>query len=96
MKATNTALLPIDSLKPAAWEAVIIPELGTKVLMSVKKLADNGYTTIFHPDQNGVTVHSPQRQRLCTQREQASSFARMASGKMKQDCGWCHLWMSTT
>ena len=58
MKATNTALLPIDSLKPAAREAFVIPELGTKALMSVKKLADNGYTTIFHPHQNGVTVHN--------------------------------------
>ena len=58
MKATNTALLPIDSLKPATREAFVIPELGMKALMSVKKLADNGYTTIFHPHQNGVTVHN--------------------------------------
>ena len=26
--------------------------------MSVKVLADNGYTTVFHPYQEGVTVHN--------------------------------------
>ncbi len=33
----------------------VIPELK-QALMSVKQLADQGYTTIFHPHLEGVTV----------------------------------------
>ncbi len=57
MKATMTALLPLGQLKARAQEAIVIPEMSTKALMSVKKLADQGYTTIFHPYLQGVTVH---------------------------------------
>ena len=47
MKATNTALLPISSLKPAVWEAFVIPKLGMKALMSVKKVADKDTQQFF-------------------------------------------------
>ncbi len=57
MKATNTALLPLTQLTTGAWEATVIPEMSTKALMSVKQLADQGYTTIFHPYLQGATVH---------------------------------------
>ena len=57
MKATNTALLPLKQLKVGAHKATVIPEMSTKALMSVKQLADQGYTTIFHPYLQGATVH---------------------------------------
>ena len=57
MKATNTALLPLTKLTIGAQEATVIPELSTKALMSIKQLADQGYTTIFHPYLQGATVH---------------------------------------
>ena len=31
----------------------------TTPLVSVNKLAEEGYTTIFHPGENGVTIHEP-------------------------------------
>ena len=49
MKATLTALLPLKQLNIGAREATVIPEMSTKALMSVRQLADQGYTTIFHP-----------------------------------------------
>ena len=57
MKATNTALLPLKQLKVGARKATVIPEMSTQALMSVRQLADQGYTTIFHPYLQGATVH---------------------------------------
>ncbi len=57
MKATMTALLPLGQLNAGAREAIVIPEMSTKALMSVKQLAGQGYTTIFHPYLQGVTIH---------------------------------------
>jgi hypothetical protein len=57
MKATMTALLPLRQLKVGAQEAIVIPEMSTKALMSVKQLADQEYITIFYPYLQGVTVH---------------------------------------
>ncbi len=57
MKVTMTALLPFGQLKARAREAIVIPEMSTKALMSVKQLTDQGYTTISHPYLQGVTVH---------------------------------------
>ncbi len=57
MKETNTALLPLKQLKVEAHEATVIPEMSTQALMSVRQLADQGYTTFFHPYLQGATVH---------------------------------------
>lgn len=57
MHATGTAELPIKHLKPNPRQAIIAPGLHSKALMSVSKLANVGYTTIFHPHNEGVTVH---------------------------------------
>jgi hypothetical protein len=57
MKATQTALLPLNQLNIGAREATVIPEMSTKALMSVRQLADQGYTTIFHPYLQGATVN---------------------------------------
>jgi hypothetical protein len=44
-------------LSVGAREAHVLEGLKPKALLSVKTLADNGYTTIFHPHDQGVTVH---------------------------------------
>ena len=40
----------------AAREADILPGLK-RSLLSVSKMAEEGYTTIFHPGEQGVTIH---------------------------------------
>ena len=40
MKATHTALLPLTQLNVGAREAIVIPEMSTQALMSVRQLAD--------------------------------------------------------
>ena len=55
MKASTQAMLPITQLRPEAREADIIPQLQNS-LVSVSKLADNGYVTIFQPGGKGVAV----------------------------------------
>eukprot|EP00956_Cyclotella_meneghiniana_P037733 scaffold143603_cov33-Cyclotella_meneghiniana.AAC.1 len=57
MQASSTALLGLNKLRAGAREALVVPELKPTALMSVSPLANNGYTTIFHPYQEGVTVH---------------------------------------
>jgi hypothetical protein len=42
MKATHTALLPLTQLNVKAREAIVIPEMSTQALMSVRQLADQG------------------------------------------------------
>ena len=56
MRATMTAFLPLMQLRAGARKAIVIPELK-QALMSVRQLADQGYTTIFHPHLEGVTIH---------------------------------------
>ena len=53
MQATMTALLPLKQLKAGVRKVIIVPDLQL-ALMSVKQLADQGYTTIFHPYLKGV------------------------------------------
>jgi len=66
MRATMTALLPLMQLTRAgARKAIVIPELK-QALISVKQLADQGYTTIFHPHLKGVTVHDNDGFKLVT------------------------------
>ena len=54
---TGQAELPFPQLDKAARITNILPSLANHSLMSVKQLADNGYTTIFHPYDGGATVH---------------------------------------
>ena len=69
MKATMTAILPLTQLKGGAREAVVLPEMSTKALMSVKQLADQGYTTIFHPHSQGASVHDNDGFKLVTSKQ---------------------------
>ena len=43
MQATMTALLPLKQLKAGARKAIVVPDIQ-QALMSVKQLADQGYT----------------------------------------------------
>jgi hypothetical protein len=56
--ATNTALIPIPALSEGARQAIVVPRLKQKALLSVGTLADNGYTTIFSPGQQGVDIYN--------------------------------------
>ena len=56
-QATHTAILPFQSLSDKARRADVLPGLRPNSLVSVGKLADSDYTTVFHPRREGVTVH---------------------------------------
>ncbi len=50
-------MLPFTELSQQARKADVLPGLRPNTLISVGKLADADYTTIFHPQGEGVTVH---------------------------------------
>lgn len=54
--ATTKAILPFDTVPNDVKEVHVLPKLNHS-LLSVGKFADKGYTTIFHPYQQGVTLH---------------------------------------
>ena len=56
LQATYSTELPLNKLSKKARQADILPGLKTP-LISVNKMAEEGYTTIFHPREEGVTVH---------------------------------------
>eukprot|EP00804_Cyclotella_cryptica_P001131 CCRYP_008401-RA/>CCRYP_008401-RA protein AED:0.27 eAED:0.27 QI:0/0/0/1/0/0/4/0/702 len=56
--ATNTALIPLPALSKGARQAIVVPGLKQKALLIVGMLADNGYTTIFLPGQQGVDIYN--------------------------------------
>jgi hypothetical protein len=56
LPASNTALLPTRALSKGAREAIVVPGMSQRALMSVATLANNGYTTVFLPGQEGVNV----------------------------------------
>ena len=58
IKTMHTMELPFPTLLATARNAHVLPNLTTNSLISVPKLADAGYTTIFHPHEGGVTVHA--------------------------------------
>jgi hypothetical protein len=70
MKAMHTALLPLTQLNVGAREAIVIPEMSTQALMSIRQLADQGYTTVFHPYLQGATVHDNDSFKLVTNKSQ--------------------------
>ena len=56
LRTTMKTKLPFLELTEAAREADILPGLK-RSLISVNKMSEEGYTTIFHPGEEGVTVH---------------------------------------
>jgi hypothetical protein len=55
--ASHTVLLPTRALSKGAREAIVVPGMQQKALLSVGTLADNGYTTVFLPGQQGVQIY---------------------------------------
>jgi hypothetical protein len=49
--------LPFEQLLDAAREAHILPGLE-RSLLSINKMSEEGYTTIFHPGEEGVSIHN--------------------------------------
>jgi hypothetical protein len=49
LPASNTALLNTTALSKGAREALVVPGMQQKALLSAAMLADNGYTVIFSP-----------------------------------------------
>ncbi len=58
MQTTNKTSLPFKQSTPKAREADVIPHLQQS-LMSVHKMLEEGYATIFHLGNEGVTIHKP-------------------------------------
>ncbi len=56
-QATHTAILPFKSLSDKARRADVLPGLWPNLLVSVGKLADVDYTTIFHPWGEDINLH---------------------------------------
>ena len=56
LRATGMTQLPFEQLSTKARRANILPGL-TKSLISVNRMAESGYTTIFRPRDEGVTFH---------------------------------------
>eukprot|EP00804_Cyclotella_cryptica_P029656 CCRYP_019045-RA/>CCRYP_019045-RA protein AED:0.39 eAED:0.39 QI:0/-1/0/1/-1/1/1/0/453 len=54
---SHTALLPTRALSKGAREALVIPGMQQKALMSVSTLVNNGYTTVFLPGHQGVHIY---------------------------------------
>ncbi len=72
----------MTQLPEAARTTHILPNLQAS-LMSVSVLADNGCTTIFHPHQNGVTVHGPEGVRIDATKEALLQGWRDSAGLWK-------------
>jgi hypothetical protein len=49
INAMHTTELPLNALTSNARKAHVLPGLQPNSLVSVGKLADAGYTTVFHP-----------------------------------------------
>jgi hypothetical protein len=58
LQALYKTKLPFKQLTNKARETDILPGMKTS-LVSINKLAKEGYTTVFHPGETGVTIHEP-------------------------------------
>jgi hypothetical protein len=56
LRTSNKTKLPFEQLLDAAREADILPGLKQS-LLSINKMSEEGYTTIFHPGEEGVSIH---------------------------------------
>ena len=61
IKASHTTELPFPALSESAHHAHVLPNLIPNSLISIPKLADAGYTTVFHRHGGGVTIHAKKR-----------------------------------
>ncbi len=58
IKATHTVDLPFEQLSLGARHAHVLPHLTTHSLFSILKFSDAEYTTVFHPGNLGMTIHT--------------------------------------
>jgi hypothetical protein len=58
LQASERTMLPFTQLLDKAREADILPCLK-QPLASISKFSNKGITTVFHPGEEGVTVHKP-------------------------------------
>jgi hypothetical protein len=58
IRATHAVDLPFEQLSLGARHAHVLPHLTMHSLVSIPKLADAGYTMVFHPGNLGMTIHS--------------------------------------
>jgi hypothetical protein len=65
MKATIKVQLPIPELPKKTRDAIVVPGLKRN-LSSISKFSDAGYTTVFHPGEEGVTIHAPNTVKIKT------------------------------
>lgn len=56
IRGSHKAVLPNSKLPVAAKQVDVLPDLQ-KSLFSIGKVADEGYTTVFCPRNEGVTIH---------------------------------------
>ncbi len=80
IRATHTTMLPFESLSAEARKADVLPGLRPNSLVSVGKFSDAGYTTVFHPHGEGVTVHKKNTIRLRVFRKPVLQGWRDANG----------------
>ena len=64
--ATHIVELPLPTLDNQARQATVVPAIKQDALLSVRQLADSGYTTVFHPHNQGCTVHDVNSLKLTT------------------------------
>jgi hypothetical protein len=86
IQVTHTAILPFESLSAEAQKSHVLPGLRPNSLVSVGKFSDAGYTTIFHPHGEGVTVHKKNTFRLQSFRKPVLQGWRDASGLLRASC----------
>ncbi len=59
------AQLPIPKLPNKAKDEIVVPGLKQN-LGSINKFSQTGYTTVFHPGEEGVTIHEPNTFQITT------------------------------
>ena len=68
MQATSKVELLLTQLSQQVKQAMVIPDLNAEALLSVRQLADSRYTTVFHPHNQGITVHDANSFKIATEK----------------------------
>ncbi|KAL7523468.1 hypothetical protein ACHAWF_000536 [Thalassiosira exigua] len=77
--ASEKGRLSLPQLKPSACEGDILPKLQ-HTLVSVKKMSDAGFYTIFEPGDKGVAVYDTNQVKIQVDRDALLRGWRDASG----------------
>jgi hypothetical protein len=82
LRTSTKTKLPFPNLSEAAREADILPGLK-RSLMSVNKMSQEGYTTIFHPGEQGVTIHEKGTFKIITTKKTVIHGHNIKSGQIE-------------